>query len=274
MPWGRVLVGLLVSALVLSSLATVVLQMTRPTSVQLVAPPGISAADRDALLAPSRDLFAGRDEAIVSRLIPEVDRNAARNELDRIQGELPTAPLRSSRMLFWRATHGGDGQWLAATHEHDFGDHVGRSETVLFRDDAEAPWQIETFNVRVVDRNAVPSGRVDIAGKSSLYVAIVAAALLNPIFMLTTFWAALLSKRVRPRWLWLVATPLGFVTFSLNAATGSIAMSPLSVQLFGAAASWSGSVFDPWIIAVSIPFGALAFWLAHAFRRTPNAAAP
>jgi hypothetical protein len=267
MPWGRVLLGLLVSALVLSALAMVVLQMRQPaTSLQLGSPPGLSEADRAALAAPAQDLFAGRDEAIVSRLIDEVDRNAARSELNRIQAELPQTPPRSSRLMLWRSTHGANGQWLAATHEHDFGDRVGRSETVLVRDNAEAPWRIETFNIRVVDRSDVPPGGVNIAGKAPSYVAIVAAAVFNPLFMLATFWAALLWKRVRPRWVWLIATVLGFVTFNLNAATGDIGINPLSVQLFGAAAMWSGSVFDAWIVGVSIPFGAIAFWLAHAFR--------
>jgi hypothetical protein len=267
MPWGRVLLGLLVSALVLSGLAMVVLQMRQPaSSLQLGSPPGLSETDRAALAAPAEDLFAGRDEDIVSSLIDEVDRDAARSEVDRMQAELPRSPPRSSRLMFWRSTQSANGQWLAASHEYDFGDRVGRSETVLVRPNAEAPWRIETFNIRVVDRSSVPSGAVDITGKPASYVAIVAAAVFNPLFILLTFWAALLWKRVRPRWIWLIVTVLGFVTFSLNAAAGDIGINPLSVQLFGAAAMWSGSVFDPWMVSVSVPFGAIAFWIMHAFR--------
>jgi hypothetical protein len=60
---------------------------------------------------------------------------------------------------------------------------------------------------------------------------------------------------------------IGIGTARVAPATDQFEFLPLSFQLFGASATWSGSAFDSWIIGASAPLGALLFWLTRPFQK-------
>jgi hypothetical protein len=66
----------------------------------------------------------------------------------------------------------------------------------------------------------------------------------------------------RRKWLWIIFILIGFGKLSLNWTTGQILFNPLSfyVQLFSVAVIKHGP-YAPWIFSISIPLGAIIFFL-------------
>lgn len=272
MPWGRLLLGLVVSALLCFSVFSVVRQISDGVSgLEAMQAPGLGDADRAALAAPFNDVLAGRDAEVLARLAEGIDTAEAQAQIDHIQTLLPaaTGAAPATRLLNWRNTMGTDGNRLIGLAEHTFESHVGRSETVLYRRASSEAWRIASFNINIVPKAEIAPVEFSLAGKPADYLAIVAATFAAPIFMLATFWVALFWKGLRPRWVWLIIVLLGFCTISLNTGTGAIEFTPLSFLVFGASATWSGSAFDPWILSVAPPIGAIAFWLTRLFGKPP-----
>jgi hypothetical protein len=136
-----------------------------------------------------------------------------------------------------------------------------RSETTLYRADAADPWKVLGFHVNVVTREELAARAFDFAAEPPGVKGVIVAAVIIPIFTLITFLVALFRPGLKPRWAWLLAIALGVGTIYANTGTDALSFLPISVQLFGAGATWSGSVFDGWVFSASTPFGAVAFWL-------------
>jgi hypothetical protein len=265
MPWGRILLGVVVTALLLAGLIGLyVVSGDRAFDSGRL---GLSEQDRAALTKPFNDLVAGRDAELISSLVPGVDPAQSQAEVDRLQSLLPVGETPTTRIVNWRVTTGTNGNWLTAIAEHSYDDHVARSETVLTRSAADARWQVQGFNFNIAPRSELPSPGVSLSGRSAGYIAVVVAAAIVPIFILATFWAALFWKNLKPRWLWLIGVLFGVGAFSLNASTGEIGFNAFSFLLFGGSAVWSGSAFDAWIIGVAHPIGAVLFWLTRLMKQ-------
>lgn len=64
------------------------------------------------------------------------------------------------------------------------------------------------------------------------------------------------SGKLARRWLWTIGALVGFTTFRLNWTTGAWSFQPISFQLFSISAL-KQPIFEPWVLAVSIPLVAL-----------------
>ncbi len=271
MPWGRILLALLVTGLALTGVGYVAAQLAGFYRVEAPSAPGLSQADAAALAAPFADLASGADARLLAQLPEDVDRTQAGQRIDEMQALLPGAAPTASRLVVWRKTQSPNGEGLSGVHEYAFPDHVARVDTALARANAAAPWRVEDLHLDVASRAELAQNQFTLAGKPARFIAVVAATIANPLFILATFLTALFWKGARLRWFWLIATLVGVGTLSMDGATGALAFNPQSVQLFGASAVWSGSAFEPWVFGVSAPLGALLFWLTRPFGRRRSA---
>ncbi|MBK9989586.1 MAG: hypothetical protein IPP19_02320 [Verrucomicrobia bacterium] len=93
-----------------------------------------------------------------------------------------------------------------------------------------------------------------------LHYAFLTAAILLPIFSILTLIVCIRTKLARRKWLWIVFILFGLGQLSLNWTTGQLGLSLLSFQLFSGGAMTS-SIYSPWIVSVSLPVGAVLFWI-------------
>ncbi|MBL8548056.1 MAG: hypothetical protein JNL81_16470 [Hyphomonadaceae bacterium] len=268
MPWGRAILAVLATVFVVGGMAGVVAMGSGSMRPDFSGT--ISAEDAAALTAPFDDVRQGRDAAIIARLAGSGEN--AQAEIDRIQGLLPPGAPTSSRLTTWRVTtwrdtSGTGGANLYGVHEYQYPDHVVRVETVLFRAASSDAWGIQAFNVNVATHAQLAGRGLNFATEPQPVQAVIAASVVLPIVILMTFLVALFQPGLKPRWLWLIAIALGVGTVTADTGADALSFSPLSVQLFGAGALWSGSSFDGWIFSVATPFGALAYWLMRAFSK-------
>ena len=121
----------------------------------------------------------------------------------------------------------------------------------------------EIFGMHVynpMDRPLEEINRFSLEGKGTVHYLFLFACLAVPFFILFTLVVAIRTRFNKRKWAWILFILVGFVQFSINWTTGQIGVKPLSFQLFGAGAL-SASVFAPWILSVSLPIGAVLFWI-------------
>jgi len=267
MPWGRSILALLAGVFVIGGMATLGVMGAGIWRPDFSNVPGVSPEDMAALVAPYDNVSHGRDAEVIASLV--ASNEATQAEIDRIQALLPTGQATSSRLTTFRIATGADGNRFWGVREYEYPGHVVRAETTLYRVAARDPWKVSGFHVNVMSRQELAARTFDFMAEPPAVQAVIAAAVIFPLFILVTFWIALFRPGLKPRWLWLIAIALGVGTIYADTASHALSFLPVSVQLFGAGATWSGSAFDGWVFSASTPFGAAAFWLF-----APKAAPP
>lgn len=259
MPWGRAILAVLAVLFVVGGMASLVVMGTGVWRPDFSAAPGVDPRNVAELSSPYRDVSEGRTAELAARL---VEANAqAEAEITRIRGLLPPGPPTSSRLTSYRVTSGTDGDQLWGVHEYEYPGHVVRAETALYRANSSEPWKVSGFHVNVVPREQLAARTFDVEREPREVQAVIAASVIIPIFTLITFLVALFRPGLKWRWVWLLATMIGVGTIYADTGTDALSFLPVSVQLFGAGATWSGSLFDGWVFSASTPLGAAAFWL-------------
>ena len=266
MPWGRAILALVAILFVAGGMASLVVMGTGVWRPDFAA--GLNQRDRLALIAPYEAVAHGRDAELIASLVENNDATPA--EIDRIQALLPPGEATSSRLTTFRTQTGTGGNRLWAIHEYEYPGHVVRAETTLFRAASADPWKVAGFNVNVVTREELAANTFSFSAEPPGVQGVIIAAVIVPLFTLITFLVALFRPGLKPRWVWLIAIALGVGTIYANTGTNALSFLPVSAQLFGAGATWSGSAFDGWVFSASTPFGAAAFWLFAPAAKQPD----
>jgi hypothetical protein len=266
MPWFRALIALLLSIAALSSYPVVIGQMLAPPAA-LPSAPGLSAADRAALAAPFQELANGQEQRLLAHVAPVLSQAEWAQSITQAHAALPPGRVQSSRLLNWSQSAGTDGARLSGVYEHVYPAHVVRSETILLRTGPADRWRVEGLHLDAATKAELEVNRFRLENRPPIFYGALALVALTPIFMLLTALAVLFSKALKLRWLWVLASVVGFCTFTMDSVTGVFSVTPLSFLIFGAGATWSGSAFEPWILSWSVPFGALAYWLVRPGKR-------
>ncbi|HEY5238832.1 MAG TPA: hypothetical protein VIJ62_10670 [Rhizomicrobium sp.] len=96
-------------------------------------------------------------------------------------------------------------------------------------------------------------------GKGAVHYIFLILAILLPVFCLVTAIVCYRTPIPRRKWLWLIFTLLGFVSFNLNWTTGAVSYQLISFAFLGAA--YTQQFYGPIIIQIAFPFGAIMFWM-------------
>lgn len=99
-------------------------------------------------------------------------------------------------------------------------------------------------------------------GKGPLQRAAFLAVVVTPIFILFTIVAIARSSRNR-KWLWVLFALIGIGKFSIQwVEGGQWVLQPLAFQVLGASVL-KNPVYEPWVLSVSLPLGAVLFWITN-----------
>lgn len=92
------------------------------------------------------------------------------------------------------------------------------------------------------------------------HYALLLLAVAIPAFSLLTAIAVVRSGR-RRKWLWLVFVVVGVGKVGAQwVVGGQILFQPIAIQFLGAGA-FKQPIYEPWVLWVSLPLGAVLFWL-------------
>jgi hypothetical protein len=120
------------------------------------------------------------------------------------------------------------------------------------------PSTIAAFNVTPISDSLESVNRFSLAGKSGLQYLMLGLALAAPIFCLYVLVVCLRTKNQRFKWLWAIFILFGVGRLAVNWTTGELAFTPLAVHV-PCASMTAVPAYGPWVVAVSLPLGALLF---------------
>ncbi|MGH9806787.1 MAG: hypothetical protein ACRD9W_05925 [Terriglobia bacterium] len=111
--------------------------------------------------------------------------------------------------------------------------------------------------------------RFTLDGKSLINFIVLGLAVLVPSFIVFSVIACIRTPIPRRKWLWIVFILLGLGQFGLNWTTGETEIRAFAFQVLGASVTWVGP-YAPMMLAVSIPVGAIVFWLRRRTWHAPS----
>jgi len=104
-------------------------------------------------------------------------------------------------------------------------------------------------------------------GMAPLHYLVLLLCILVPVFILVTVVEIVRSSK-RRKWLWVLFAVIGVGKFGVQWVVGGRwIFQPLFVQLFGVSVL-KYPMYQPWVLTVSFPLGAVLFWLRS--RRRPD----
>lgn len=140
--------------------------------------------------------------------------------------------------------------------EYEFPSQWVLARVVTQKDGATS--SVTGFHVSGAAQSLEETNRFTLFHKSAAqYIILILAALL-PIFSLYQFVQCIRMKNLRRKWLWIIFILTGVGRIAVVWTTGQIGLSLFYIQLFSASAT--AQFFGPWIISISLPWGAILFW--------------
>jgi hypothetical protein len=128
-------------------------------------------------------------------------------------------------------------------------------------------------NVAGLTAQQIEANRFDLANQTPFSYAYMAIAILIDAFSIGSFVLCAFGPwpRWRWRWLWMIATLIGVLRINYVFRTGAFYLMPLAFLLPPAQETRFASD-GPWVLSLTIPIGAIGYWLAR--RRAADARAP
>jgi len=98
------------------------------------------------------------------------------------------------------------------------------------------------------------------SGKAMSNFIMLGTVLIVTAFIVISLIICIRTPMPKRKWLWVLLVSLGFISIKLNWTDGDIHIVPLSVEFLGAS-FWRAGPFSPVILSVSVPLGAIIFFL-------------
>jgi hypothetical protein len=223
-------------------------------------------ADRD---AQAHKAFVALSEGRFGELIGDLpDRSKGLEELTTIRQLLPDAggkvPVGEART--WSHVNAMDREHYTVARDYLYPNHAARWVTQMSKGQ-NGRWAINGMHLQVANEADLARAAFTLSNKGPAHLTVLSLAVLSASICLVT--SAIAAWR--RQWLWMIASLFGIGTFVLNWTTGQWIIKPVSFMLLGAGFSKSGSILDPWMISVSLPLGAIAYWFTRKRQQPPSA---
>jgi hypothetical protein len=118
-------------------------------------------------------------------------------------------------------------------------------------------WSIVDFRLTDQPDSLENINKFTLIGKSPIQYCVLALALFTILFSLCALIVCIRTREVKMRWMWCLSIFVGVGQYAINWTTGRGTFTPISLHIPSAAATKLSS--EPWIIAISLPLGAILF---------------
>jgi hypothetical protein len=140
------------------------------------------------------------------------------------------------------------------------------SQWLLFKvvsESEDGEYSVTGVWVQPLTESLEDSNRFTLRGKSFYQYIVLSLAVLLPTFTIYIFVLCVRTKGLKGKWMWAIFIPFGFGKLSILWTTGESQFQLLAAQI--PTASAHAQFYGPWVIAISIPIGAILFWLYERF---------
>jgi hypothetical protein len=204
-------------------------------------------------------LIAGDFDGLAAELDPGLRSGKEIEQLKAMQAMIPKGTPTVTELVGYYVHYNTSGQ-TRYNVSHQFGyDGKWIVASTVWGEKGSAPREILGLTVTPLAMSLQELNAFSFRRAGLLHYFFLAAAIAVPSFILVMLIQCARTKLPRRKWLWIIFILVGFVQFSLNWSTGGTEVKPLYFQLFGAGAVSDG-LYAPWILSISVPVGAIAFW--------------
>lgn len=119
-------------------------------------------------------------------------------------------------------------------------------------------WSTVDFHLTDLPDSLEKINKFTLVGKSSVQYCVLTLALFTILFSLCAFIVCIRTREVKMRWLWCLFIFVGVGQYAINWTTGQGTFTPICLHIPAAAATKPFS--EPWLIAISLPLGAILFF--------------
>jgi hypothetical protein len=196
-------------------------------------------------------------EQIQNDMNPSIKTAFTQDLLIKMAEAIPPQDPVSVKVIGAHQVHGSDLYKINLSFEYQF-----PSKWLLINVAIQKKGGVSTiigFNVYPLSDSLENLNRFTLAGKNFLQYATLVFAVLVPFFTLFALVLCIRTKMAKRKWLWIIFILFGLGKLTVNWTTGQWQFAPLSFQFFGASAF--APMYGSWLIAVSLPLGAILFLL-------------
>lgn len=173
--------------------------------------------------------------------------------------QFPSGEPASTRLVgFYRHVSALHGSNTLLTYEYDYGSSLVLA-SIGFTKKGDGPYAVYHLQMFPDAQAMKQHFAFSLKDKSLVHYIILALAVCLPIVCVGAFVVCLRTPILRRKWLWALGTLVGIGGVQLDWSSGIAYFHPLSFYLFGAAAR--GIEYTPWMITVSMPVGAILFFV-------------
>lgn len=191
---------------------------------------------------------------------PEI-RDALRSSFKLFANQFPSEKPKSIKVVGSQVSTASGVTQYALMYEYEFSGRWLLADIVLSQTGGKR--LITGLHFQPMARSLEQIHAFTFSGKSMRHGLFLLCAVLLPFFILGTAIASIRILKVRRKWLLVIPITIGIATFTLNWTTGEIAFSPFAFALLGS--GWFKGLYGPVQLQISVPLGAIAFWLWYFF---------
>jgi hypothetical protein len=216
-----------------------------------LAPDNVQQASKKALSDLRAGHFADVDKVLVKSLGGE-DHDS---EFARMAAFFPAEPEKSFNLVGYYVTSGTGGTRHDITYEYGFSRSWILAQLSWVKENGEL--RLLNFHVTPMAQSLEEANAFTLRGKGPLHYGILLLGVIVALLSLYALVACIRTKNLPRKWLWIVFILFGLGSLSLNWTTGEWQVGLLRFQLLSFSAAQIGG--SNWIVAVSVPFGAIVF---------------
>lgn len=187
---------------------------------------------------------------------PEI-RDAVRTNFNLLANQFPAGAPRSIKVVSSMVTASPGFTQYALAYEYEFADRWLLTDIVLR--DSDGKRVVAGLHVQPMKQSLERIHAFTFSGKGLRHYLVFALAVLLPFFILGTVIASVRVLKVRRKWLVVIPIAIGVANLTLNWTTGAVGFSPFAFSLLGA--GWFKGFYGPLQLQISLPLGAIVFWL-------------
>jgi hypothetical protein len=225
----------------------------RDSSIKIFTPPADEATAKNYITLLRQKQFVpiekDFDPSLKSALTPDT--------LSKMAAAIPAQDPISIKIIGVNSAQGTDIYKINLTFEYQF-----PTKWLLINVATQKKNGVVTiigFNIYSIPDSLENLNKFTLAGKNPIQYLTLAFAVLIPLFTLYSLVLCIRTKMEKRKWLWIIFILIGIGEFTVNWTTGQWNFAPLSFQLLGAASF--APPYGAWLISISLPLGAILFFL-------------
>jgi hypothetical protein len=216
----------------------------------------VPAADEAFARERVDQLRQGRFEQIEQELDPSIGDPNPRGTLTTMAAMFPAEEPKSVKVVDMKFLYNDGSSSHNLTLEYEFSAEWLLVNIALKAADGHPT--ITAFNVTPVADGLENVNRFSLEDKSGLQYLMLLLAVAVPLFTFYAFAVCLRTKKQNFKWLWAIFVLFGVGRLAINWTTGELSFTLLAVHIPCASAT-AVPAYGPWVIAISLPLGAILF---------------